>query len=367
MILSVPTFETVKRIPLVETSKKHVVLFGGSFDPVHEGHLAIARAAQNQLEADEVWFIPARQAPLKDRVPTDAQKRVDMLKLALRNEPDFKINEVELKRPGTSYTIDTVRELQKDHPECTFTFLIGADQLMQFHKWKEADKLDRLVRFACANRDGNLPQTKYRVTPVKMEDVPVSSTDIRKGDRLNYLDPAVLDYCYANRLYCKDFVKARVTEHRWLHSLSVADLCEQFARSNGMDPDKAWLTGLFHDVCKSMPPDKMRPWMEVICPQNLDIHPAAWHGFVGSRVVHDVFGISDAQIRNAIYHHVRGTSDDPYAMAVFCADKLDPLRGYDSYETIELCRRDLKAGFRCVKERNRDYVDAHRRDATWTN
>lgn len=366
MILPLPDFEVVREIPPVEIGRRHIILFGGSFDPVHQGHIEMAKAAADQLEADEVWFIPARQAPLKDRALTDGRLRQEMLEIALRMYPDFKVEPVELDREGISYTIDTVRELTKKHPDCAFTFLIGADQLSQFHKWKDVEVLNRLTRFACVARDGKLPKTRFKVESVSMDPVPVSSTQIRQGDRLNYLDPAVLAYCYEHRLYCKGFVKARVTEHRYLHSLSVASLARDFAESNGYDGQKAWLAGLFHDVCKSMSPEKMRPWMEAICPENLDIHPAAWHGFVGSRVVHDVFGIEDPEIREAIYHHVRGTSEAPIAMCIFCADKLDPLRGYDSYEMIDLCKKDIRAGFKAEKESNRRYVNNQRSDASWS-
>lgn len=366
MILPLPDFETVKAIPAVEINRRHIILLGGSFDPVHAGHIEMAKAACSQLEADEVWFIPANRAPLKDHELTDAKYRKEMLEIALRNYPQFKVEPIELEREGISYTIDTVTELTKRHPDCVFTFLIGADQLSQFHKWKDAEKLNRLTRFACVARDGRMPKTRYKVELVQMEPVPVSSTKVRSGDDLNYMDPAVLQYCYDHRLYCKNFVKCRVTEHRYLHSLSVASLSEAFAAANGYDAQKAWLAGLFHDVCKSMSPDRMRPWMEAICPENLDIHPAAWHGFVGSRVVHDVFGISDPEIREAIYHHVRGTCDHPIAMCVFCADKLDPLRGYDSYGMIDLCKEDLRRGFEAEKESNRRYVNNQRSDASWS-
>lgn len=363
----VPSADLVARLPRVFLEHRRVVLLGGSFDPVHAGHLAMAHAALDQLEADEVWFIPARQAPLKSRQLTDGVHRKQMLEIALKNEPQMRVETCELEREGESFTIDTVRYLKKKHPDCDFTFLVGNDQVAQFHKWKEADCLAQLVKFAAVARDGQESRTRYPIHYIHMDPVPVSSTDIRKGNCLNYVDQELLDYFYANRLYCKEFVRSRVTEHRYMHSLSVARLTEAFGKAAGLDPDQAWLTGLFHDVCKSMPADRMRPWLEAVCPQELTMHPAAWHSYVGAQVVDRVFGIHDPEIANAIFHHVKGTSDHPLAMCVFCADKLDPLRGYDSYDLIDLCQRDLKAGFEKCRETNREYVDTHRKDAVWTN
>lgn len=353
---AIPDSRLVESFPWLFTPRKQILLLGGSFDPVHAGHIAMARAARDQLEADEVWFIPTRQTPLKDRELTDPKHRVRMLELALKDEPDFYIKSVELERQGESFTIDTMEEFHHQYPDCAFTWLIGADQLAQLHKWKKIDRLIHLVRFACFARDGQMPKTKYKVLQLDMCPVPVSSTDIRKGNRLNYLREDVLDYIYKNRLYCKQFVKERVTAHRYLHSLSVANLTEEFARANGLDPDRAWLAGMFHDVCKSMPPERMKPWMEVAAPHMLQEHTAAWHGFVGSEVCRRIFGIEDEQVLNAIYHHVHGSSTEPVAMAVYCADKLDPLRGYDSYGLINACKKDLADGFRQVKEENERYL-----------
>lgn len=367
MLPPVPTADMTTQMPRLFHPRRHVILLGGSFDPVHAGHVAMAEAARDQLEGDEVWFIPAWIAPLKDRSLTEAEHRVNMLKIALKDHPEFRVETCELERQGTSYTIDTVRQLKKEHPDCEFTFIVGNDQVEQFHKWKDADKLARLVKFAAVAREGRTVKTKYPIQFIHMDPVPVSSTEIRKGNRLNYVDQELLDYFYDNRLYCKEFVKERVPEHRYLHSLSVASLTEEFARSAGLDPQKGWLAGLFHDVCKAMSPERMRPWMEVVCPEELVIHPAAWHGYVGGAVVDRVFGIHDPQIRNAIFHHVKGTSDEPLAMCVFCADKLDPLRGYDSYDLISLCKKDLKVGFERCKDSNRQYVEAERGKVTWTN
>ncbi len=334
-----------------------VALLGGSFDPVHYGHLQMAKEAMKVLKVDEVWFIPAKKTPLKDRTLSLDEDRVAMLKRALSAYPHFKINTLEMQREGTSYTVDTLQSLCEQYPSYTFYWLIGNDQLEQFDLWKDPKRLVQLANFVCFDRDGKLVETKYPIQRFHMDPMPVSSSDIRKGNKLNYLDPEVLDYIYQHRLYVKDFIKERVNPKRYSHSVSVAYLCEEFAKAHGLDTQKAFYIGLFHDVAKNLSKEIMEPWMDCICPENKKYPVAVWHGFVGSEIVKRIFYIQDWQICNAIYHHVLGTSQDPYAMIIFCADKLDPLRGYPVKDSIELVKEDLTKGFEMVQEENRRYLN----------
>ena len=131
------------------------------------------------------------------------------------------------------------------------------------------------------------------------------------------------------------------------------------AIANGYDGQKAYLVGLFHDIAKSMSKKEMEKWMDSICPENKKYALGVWHGFVGSEIMKRIFYIQDNQIINAIYHHVLGTSKDPYAMIVFCADKLDPLRGYEVQPMIDICKKDIYQGFHMEKEENEKYVKEH--------
>ena len=126
-----------------------IALLGGSFDPVHYGHLQMAKEAMQVLKVDEVWFIPAKKTPLKDRILTSDTDRLAMLKIALADFPQFKVNPIEMQREGTSYTIDTLEALRKQYPSYTFYWLIGNDQLEQFDLWKDPDRLVQLAYFVC--------------------------------------------------------------------------------------------------------------------------------------------------------------------------------------------------------------------------
>lgn len=332
-------------------------ILGGSFDPIHEGHMAMAHEAYKQLNLDQVWFLPTGRTPLKEREQTNNEHRKNMIERSIQSFKDYKLCTLEMERNGLSYTIDTVKELRKRYPSDSFYWIIGNDQLQQFDKWKDAKKICELAQVVSFDRDGKQEKPMFNIQLLTMPMMPVSSSEIRNGNKLNYLHRDVLNYIYDNRLYVEDFVRTRVKPKRFEHSVSVAHLCEQMAFHNHLDSQKAYYIGLFHDIAKSMTKEEMEPWMDILCPENKSYPIPVWHGWVGSEIVDRIFYINDWQIKNAIYHHVLGTSDDPYAMIVFCADKLDPLRDYDTSYGIDLCFKDIRKGFEYELEENRKYLE----------
>jgi nicotinate-nucleotide adenylyltransferase len=128
-------------------------IYGGTFDPVHHGHLLLARDALEQLRLDAVLFVPCGQSPFKSRKPraSDA-RRVAMLRLALRNDPRFWLTRCELDRPGPSYAYDTALEIREAFPRAKLFWLIGADQLAALDEWHRSDELRRLVTFVLLPR-----------------------------------------------------------------------------------------------------------------------------------------------------------------------------------------------------------------------
>jgi nicotinate-nucleotide adenylyltransferase len=128
-------------------------LFGGSFDPIHLGHLLVAQAAREELGLARLFFIPASQSPFKpERLPAPANERLRLLKLALAGLTWCEIDDLEIRRGGVSYTIDTIREFNRRFPEAEIFYLIGADHVSQLPKWREAGELARLVEFVVIPR-----------------------------------------------------------------------------------------------------------------------------------------------------------------------------------------------------------------------
>jgi nicotinate-nucleotide adenylyltransferase len=192
----------------VAPSVKRVGVFGGTFDPPHVAHVALARAALDALKLDEVRWIPAGQPWQKTRRVTPAAQREAMVRLAVEGEPRFVVDRIELERSGPSYTLDTVRALA---PLGELTLVIGADQYAGLHTWRDWQTLLGLVTLAVANRPGPMPPVNaevlrfpHRVVPLPMLDI--SATEIR--DRIarglpvdSMVPPAVARYIDLHQLY----------------------------------------------------------------------------------------------------------------------------------------------------------------------
>jgi nicotinate-nucleotide adenylyltransferase len=196
---------------LSETPPRRIGLFGGSFDPVHVAHLALARAALEQLALDELRWVPVGQAWQKARAMTPAVHREAMLRLAIAAEPRWVLERCELRRPGPSYTVDTVRELEAATPGATWFLVIGQDQYAGLHTWHRFAELLRLVTLAVALRPDAAAAADARVRaapmqPIALPPMPVSATDVRArvaagAGIAGLVPPAVADYIDRHHLY----------------------------------------------------------------------------------------------------------------------------------------------------------------------
>src|SRR5437773_5133298 len=135
-------------LQLIVRLMRKLGLFGGSFDPVHLGHLLVAEAAREELSLSRLFLIPAARSPFKpERQPTPAKERLTLLRLALAGKEWCEIDEQEIKRGGVSYTIDTVRDYSRRFPQARLFYLIGADHVLQLPKWRQAEELAQLAEF----------------------------------------------------------------------------------------------------------------------------------------------------------------------------------------------------------------------------
>jgi nicotinate-nucleotide adenylyltransferase len=195
----------------VRVDLKRLGLFGGTFDPPHNAHVALARAALEEFQLDALHWIPAGQPWQKARTITDAVHREAMVRAAIDGQPRFVLDRLELERQGPSYTLDTVRTLRSQHADAALFLVIGADQYAGLHTWRDWQELLGLVTLAVANRPGLMPavnaevlRTPHRVVPLPMLDI--SATDIRaRVARSQSIDslvpPAVASYIAQHGLY----------------------------------------------------------------------------------------------------------------------------------------------------------------------
>ncbi len=192
-------------------------LFGGSFNPIHKGHINLAQSISKKLSLDRVIFIPSGQAPHKSSSEyADAADRLEMCRLATEDYPSFEVSDYEINREGKSYSIYTVRHFKTLYPNDELFLMVGSDMLLYFDKWYEYKEILKNVTLTAVSREGTdfiqLEQnaeklTKYgRIIVVNDEVFPVSSTYLRKKIKNNedtscYLDEKVVKYIILKKLY----------------------------------------------------------------------------------------------------------------------------------------------------------------------
>jgi nicotinate-nucleotide adenylyltransferase len=194
-------------------------IYGGTFDPVHLGHLLLAEQCREQCGLDQVWFVPAGIPPHKQELDiSPSVQRAEMLEFAVAGHPQFAVSRIEFKRNGPSYTVETLREIAREHPQDELFFLIGADSLADLPFWKEPLAIMELARLVVVNR-GNAPPPRLelllphfgiealaRIQLISIPGIDLASRDLRQrvrdGRSIRFMTPrAVERYILEQKLY----------------------------------------------------------------------------------------------------------------------------------------------------------------------
>jgi nicotinate-nucleotide adenylyltransferase len=188
----------------------NIGIYGGSFDPVHLGHMLVTQAAIEELELDKLFFVPVAQSPFKtENEIAPAQIRLQLLRLALVGKTNCEVDEQEIRRGGISYTIDTLRDYAKKFPSAKLFYLIGADNISKLSEWREADELAKLAEFVAVPRPGeNVSEfpKPFRGRILKGFPVGISSSQIRARIKAklpidSLMPPFVAEAIRNNQLY----------------------------------------------------------------------------------------------------------------------------------------------------------------------
>jgi nicotinate-nucleotide adenylyltransferase len=187
-----------------------VGIFGGTFDPIHLGHLITAQSVREIRNLEKIIFIPAFISPHKSEARTSsAEDRLNMIKLAIDSIPFFDYSEIEIKKGGLSFTVDTLKKLKNSYDE--LEFIIGYDNIFSFHTWKDPDEIMKLAKIVVLKRKSSHPpqfEDKYyhQAVFVQTRGIEISATDLRERVRnglpINFLvPPKVMEYIYNHKLY----------------------------------------------------------------------------------------------------------------------------------------------------------------------
>ena len=344
---------------------KNIVIYGGGFDPIHNGHLNMAINASKKLDA-EVFFVPAHVSVWKEVSNVLDEDKVKMIELAIKESGNERLHlslyEIESKEE-TNYSIDTVRYFKNTYPDSKLYLLIGTDQVNKFHKWRECDELAELAQIVLFNRPGyDLDQDnikRFNINILSGDLIDVSSTDIRNCKNLN-MPYSVIKYIIEHELYFVPVIKSYMNEKRYLHSVSVANLAYEIAISNGFDDEwRYFLAGILHDIGKDVPLIKQKEIVGAYFSDYLYYPAPIIHQFVGRYLAETDFGITDEEILTAIEYHTTGYPEmGTIAKVIYASDKIEPTRGFDSSDLINSMKVNANDGFLTVLAANKEYFIA---------
>lgn len=346
---------------------KKVAIFGGTFNPVHNQHIALARQAIKELELDELVVMPTFISPHKSASPAPAEDRLNMLRLAFKNDPKITVSDYEIQKGGKSYTYQTVEHFSQDKGVKLF-FIVGADMLENFKTWRYPQRiLDACDLVAFGRKDCSVDYEKERqyfkqtfgkeFIKLSYTGEIQSSTQIRVYNSLglDITDMTALEVCEyikQNGLYSgdkyTDFIKKSLPEKRRVHTAEVVLSALSKASECGLDADKVRTAALLHDCAKYIDHTTVKDFTI-----DKDVPPPVIHAFLGAFVAQNILGIDDQEIIDAIRYHTSGKANmTTLAKLIFVADMVEKGRNYEGVDTLrEYFKGDLDRCFaKCVEE-----------------
>lgn len=367
-------------------------IYGGSFNPPHLGHLQAARSFREKLGLDCLLLIPAANPPHKPLPPDtpDAQTRLEMTKLATKDMPFVKVEDLELQRQGASYTVDTLEELKRRYPNDELFLCMGTDMLCSFGSWYRPERIAELATIVMAHRekaDKDELQTMadcfletYGKAPILLTNdiLPMSSSQIRRllilGGAEELLPADVLGYIREKGLYGinrdrKDLpfeiLKAEsLALHkpgRVNHVIGCSETARRLALLHGADPVDAERAGILHDVTKALDgEDQLRICEKygIIIDAFDRAHPKILHATTGAFVAGHIFGENEA-VCQAIRWHTSGKAHmTTLEKIIYVADYMEPNRDFPGVEKMrELAETDLDAALYMGLQMAREHLD----------
>lgn len=334
-------------------------IMGGTFNPIHNGHLAIAQKACTQFDLDKVIFITGGNPPhKKDQKILDAQTRHKMVSMAIRNYKKFEPCDYEVKKGSYSYTFETLKYIKRTENKADLYFIIGADSLHNITSWYKPRAIMELATLLVYGREGfdteaDLKEIKKgyycKVDFIESENIDISSTALREAlvlgkDISDFVPGCVNEFIARNGLYKREKgslrqrLKKRLKSNRYNHSIAVSDTAVKLARLYGVDTDKAYVAGLLHDCAKNLPLEEMLRKCEdydVFLDEYEKNNSALIHAKLGEAVARVEFGISDGEILEAIKWHTLGCGEmSVLSKIIYVADMIEPNRHFDGIEEL---------------------------------
>ena len=361
-------------------------IFGGTYDPVHTGHIETARSVFRELELDKLFMVVAADPPHKhDPNRTPAHLRLKMLEAALEGERGIAASDVEIKRAGKSYTVDTLGVFKRQYRGAELFLIVGGDMLENFPLWRDPKGIMSMAALTAVTRpdsardmraiaDGIERDFGGRVILSEFTGPDISSTEIRRRMRdaepINLLcDPAVERFIYTNGLYMPQEITAirqklykRLRRKRLDHTMMTVREAISLAAKHGADPRKARLAAILHD-CIKLPNRELLEYCETNgyeLSADERANPYLIHSRLGAELAETEFGVTDPEVLNAIRRHTLGqVGMSLLDKIIYVADKIEPSREYEGVaEMREEAYLDIDSAMLLVMKHSADYTAA---------
>ena len=363
-------------------------IMGGTFNPIHNGHLMSARIASEALKLDEVLFLPDGEPPHKTAQSlASGVSRYNMTALALWGEKNFTYSDMEIRRTGTTYTIDTLIELTRARPDAELYYIVGADALFQIESWRQPQDIARHCRLIAIPRPdseedaavlkrqaAHLHESLGFEVFIAPESGPaISSTEVRAcaargGSLVEFVPQPVADYIAQHGLYgaplhqmtCQ--LSKTLSPHRLSHTLSVAEMAVTLAARFGENPCQAHLAGMLHDCAKGLDAPTLLRLIRSggISADDVELSmPALLHAPAGAALAREQYHVNDAAVLSAIRWHTTGRKNmTKLEKIVYLADMIEPERAdFPGLSEIRaLAQEDLDKAVAMAAERSAAYV-----------
>ena len=344
-------------------------IFGGTFNPPHKGHKRMALEMMKAAYLNKMLIIPTFTPPHKNATDLASGKdRVKMCEL-LFSEDCFTVSDIEMKREGKSYTVDTLTELKKIYPDDELFLIIGSDMLLSFDRWYRYEDILSMATLCVATRENEISTetlSDYAETKLglsegayilsEMSPMVCSSTEVRnmvkKGSDLSaVLTESVAEHIRNYDLYSevypeyKALLRELLDDYRYIHSLGVAESARELAALYGYDEDKAYKAGLLHDVMKNATKDYQLQIMEkggIILSQAEKNNPKLWHAMAGECYLRDEMGITDEELLGAVRYHTTGKAGmNLLEKIVYIADYISKERNYPDVDVMRRLSKEV--------------------------
>ena len=337
-------------------AKERIGIMGGTFDPIHLGHIRMAQCALEAMHLDRVLMLPSGNPPHKADI-TPAEDRYRMVSAACAGLKGLEPCREEIDRSGVIYTVDTLSILHEKYPKAELFYIIGADTLMELKKWRRYETVLTLTTFLICPRSWHYTQAQLdeerrrlegmggRFATLEMDVVDVSSTEVRNairhGEATPLLPVQVRQYAMTAGLYGAvpcipqgpvwlDKLYNTLSAKRFAHTLAVADTTRQLALRHGLDAAKAEMAGLLHDCAKCMPLKDMQHLARkhhLTDDASILESGALLHSVVGAHLAQAEYGCDEPEVLSAILSHTTGRPGMSLLdMAVWLADTIEPTR-----------------------------------------